>query len=140
MLVINSFEPVPLLNKLSAEGYTYFVERFDGAVYSYLTKPAENQANAVSNTKLAEDADFESVLKVFTGKMTEIDVRDLEMPLPMVTILQELESVNVGHALFVNHKRLPQYLIPELQTRGWVYASKYIDDANMQFIIYKKQA
>ncbi len=137
LLVINSFEPVPLLNKLSSEGYTYTVERHENAVYSYLTKPEASNASAPVHTDLREDSDFETVENAFTGKMTEIDVRDLEMPMPMVTILQELELLPEGHALYVNHKRLPQYLIPELQSRGWVYASKEIDEANMKFIIFK---
>jgi hypothetical protein len=35
----------------------------------------------------------------------------------MVTILNELEALPQGHALYVHHKKMPQYLLPELEER-----------------------
>jgi len=77
-------------------------------------------------------------LKRFEGKMHELDVREYEMPMPMVLILEEIENLNEGHALFVHHKRLPQYLLPELEVRGFALAKKEIDSSNMKLIIFKK--
>jgi len=139
LLIINTFEPVPLLSKLSSQGYEYKVERPDSnTVYTYLAKTGEanKEINKVKDPK--KELTFEDAEKKFAGKMREIDVRDLEMPLPMVSILEETEKLDKGEALYVHHKRLPQYLLPELETRGWTYVNKEVDENNMKFIIYKK--
>jgi uncharacterized protein (DUF2249 family) len=80
---------------------------------------------------------FEEIEKQFAGRMKEIDVRHLEMPLPMVTILEEIEGLKEGDALYVHHKKLPQYLLPELEERNFKWASQDIDESNIKLIIFK---
>ena len=134
--IINTFEPIPLLNILKKKGYAYETERpEDGVVHTYLEK-FDGEADEDSEVTINE-LNFEQAEKKFAGKMTEVDVRDLEMPLPMVTILEEIEKVIEGHALYVHHKKLPQYLIPELEDRGYKWVSNEIDDANIKLIIFK---
>lgn len=139
LLVINSFEPVPLLNILKGKGYEYEVERPDqGVVHAYLKKSdTDNKNESTINSDTKNDQTFEQVEVKFEGQMKEIDVRDLEMPLPMVTILEELENLPDSTALYVHHKKLPQYLLPELGDRGYTYAHKQIDENNLKLIIYK---
>jgi len=55
----------------------------------------------------------------------------------MVTILEEIEKVDVSNALFVHHKKLPQYLLPELTDRGYSFVHKEIDADNLKLIIYR---
>jgi uncharacterized protein (DUF2249 family) len=137
LLVINSFEPVPLLNLLKTKGYSYRVERPEqGVVYTYLTKNNKVEDNNNTEEK-TDELSFEEIETKFTGKLKEIDVRDLEMPMPMVTILETLEQLNDGEALFVHHKRLPQYLLPELKNRDYKLVQKEIDDENIKLIIFK---
>jgi len=139
LLIINTFEPVPLLNKLKSKGYKYEINRTnDNLVHTYLTKNEDIEKETEDTTEIGEKPTFEEMEIKYKGKMHEIDVRDLEMPLPMVTILQEIEKITDDDVLYVHHKRLPQYLLPELKTRGWVYVNKEIDNDNMKFIIYKK--
>jgi uncharacterized protein (DUF2249 family) len=69
--------------------------------------------------------------------MVELDVRHLEMPMPMVTILESLETLKKGEALYVHHQRLPQYLLPELEDRNYIWASKIVDEGNTKLIIFK---
>ena len=139
LLIINTFEPVPLLNKLKSQGYEYEVERTDeNTVHTYLTKDEIHTKSPEETSSEEAELTFETAEEKYKGKMHEIDVRDLEMPMPMVSILQEIEKLNDDEALYVHHKRLPQYLLPELETRGWVYVNKEIDEDNMKFIIYKK--
>jgi len=66
-----------------------------------------------------------------------LDVRHLEMPMPMVTILESLEPLKEGEALFVNHQRLPRFLLPELENRRYIWASKVVDEGNTKLIIFK---
>lgn len=138
LLIINTFEPIPLLNILKDKGYNYETIRpSEGEVHTRLYKVE----NFVSTPKLKtvdkKDWSFADAEVHFKGHMNEVDVRDLEMPLPMVTILEEVEKVNDGEALYVHHKKLPQYLIPELENRGFAFVSNEIDEQNIKLIIYK---
>ncbi len=140
LLVINTFEPIPLINKYEANGWKTKVERpEDGSIRTYFWKDDDNAEN-IPEKKTASgttELTFEQAEAAFLGKLHEIDVRDLEMPMPMVTILEELEKLDGTTALYVHHKRLPQYLLPELESRGYIYAKKEIDENNVKFIIYK---
>jgi len=136
--IINTFEPIPLLNILKKKGYDYQTERPEaGVVHTYLEKsenaPAKTSKEAVEEKELS----YDTVLEKYAGKMKEIDVRDLEMPLPMVTILEELEHLNSDNALFVNHKKLPQYLLPELKDRNYKWVSKEIAEGDLKLIVFK---
>ncbi len=141
LLIINTFEPVPLLNILKTKGYEYEVERpDDGTVHTFLKKVTVDSGEAKSiddSSKLRTELTFDQVEAKFSGSMKEIDVRDLEMPMPMVTILEEVENINGANALYVHHKKLPQYLLPELSDRGYNFVHKLIDSENLKLIIYK---
>ncbi len=139
LLIVNTFEPIPLLNILKKKGYEYETERpEDGLVHTYLTKIGDGTVENRSKDGKGEEDTFEFIEKKYSSKLTEVDVRDLEMPMPMVTILENLEQLNEGEALFVHHKKLPQYLLPELKDRDFVYVSQPVDDDNIKLIIYKK--
>jgi hypothetical protein len=59
------------------------------------------------------------------------------MPLPMHTILEALETLPLGKALFVYHKRIPVFLLPELEQQGFNYRIQEISDAEVHLLIYK---
>ena len=136
--IINTFEPVPLLNVLKGKGYDYRTERpVEGEVHTFLFKKAENKIPEQSINTENSELSFDDLETKFSGKLKEVDVRDLEMPMPMVTILEEIEKLSIDEALYVHHKRLPQYLLPELEDRNFKLAKKEIDDSNLKLIIYK---
>lgn len=138
--IVNTFEPVPLINKLKTQGYTHKTERPDnGEVHTFISK-VDNSINIEADIikEQKHDLSFEDLETKFANKLTEVDVRDLEMPMPMVTILEEIEKLADGEALFVHHKRLPQYLLPELEDRNFTLVEKEIDENNLKLIIYKK--
>ena len=138
--IINTFEPLPLIKILSEKGYAYKVERENDLVYTYFTKiNGEAPSNDLPQEVIEDDPElFNSLEKRFKDKIKEIDVRQLEMPLPMVTILQEIETLNPEEALYVHHKRIPQFLLSELEQRGYNLVGKKIDEANTKLIIFKK--
>lgn len=76
----------------------------------------------------------------FAGKLQEIDVRELEMPQPMITILESLDTLPEGYALFVHHKRMPVFLLPELDQRNFDYRSRQLSDNEVQLLIFSKHA
>ena len=140
LCIINTFEPIPLLNILKKKGYDYETERpGGGVVHTYLKKSNHApEAKSPKEEKKLSDLTYEELEQKFDGKLIEIDVRDLEMPMPMVSILEAIETLPEDHALFVHHKRLPQYLLPELKEREFDYKAKEVDADNMKLIIYRK--
>jgi len=80
---------------------------------------------------------FEQIKQQYEGKLVEIDVRDLEMPMPMQNILLGIEKLADDEALFVHHKRIPQFLLPELKKRNWQYVAKEINPDYTYLIVYK---
>ena len=138
LLIINTFEPIPLLNILKDKGYIYETSRpNEQEVHTLLYKTLEENLEERKISKPSKDWTFEQVEEAYKSKMVELDVRELEMPMPMVSILEAVENINAEHALFVHHKKLPQYLIPELENRDFSFVSKEIDSANIKLIIFK---
>lgn len=136
LLLINSFEPAPLIKILASRRYVISVLRkAPDLVETYITagdeigdEPGERQTGG----------DFGALLETFAGRLETIDVRGLEMPRPMITILEQLEKLAEGQALYVHHKKIPVYLLPELTERhfkfSWQAAGEGID-----LIIYPGQ-
>jgi uncharacterized protein (DUF2249 family) len=136
--IINSFEPIPLLNKLKKEGYDFETDRSDiSAVHTFVEKTDIQPVEEAKLTSKPISISFEECESKFKGCMIELDVRHLEMPMPMVTILESLETLKKGEALYVHHQRLPQYLLPELEDRNYIWASKIVDEGNTKLIIFK---
>lgn len=126
MLVINSFEPVPLIRILKNKGYVITVSRKQpGLVCTYITKTNEPESLTGQGTAMPEDEElFENILRHYDLKFTEVDVRQMEMPKPMITILDELDRLQDGEALYVRHRKIPVYLLPELKERNFNYVFK----------------
>lgn len=137
--IINSFEPIPLIHKLEKQGFKTWTERPEqGVVHTFFQKGSEGKQKENENKENTNSKEsFDEKLQFFEGKIKTIDVRHLEMPEPMTAILQELELLPQGHALFVEHKKVPQFLLPELKSRNFVILYKKISENHLQLIIYK---
>lgn len=135
--IINSFKPAPLMQLLGRQGFeSYATTVNDQLVYTYFYKTAEQPAQAA--TALHGDAaDWNILLSRFENKLEYVDVRAMQMPLPMHTILEALNQLPPSKALFVHHKRIPVFLLPELQERKFSYRIKEIADGEVQLLIYQ---
>ncbi len=134
--IINDFEPIPLILLLEKQGFKVYSEVVDGNTYH--TWFFKSEASTIPDaTVKGNDDDFEAWVKKFEGRTTTIDVRHLEMPLPMLTILDELEKLPEGQALYVDHKRIPVFLLPELEERKFEYRAKEISEGNVKLFIFK---
>ncbi len=136
LLIINTFKPTPLITILSKKGFEHHTEvKEAGVVYTYLrnTEPAKIE---VVSPKINDDAvEFTSALTDFGDRIITIDVRSLEMPLPMVTILKELETLPEKTALYVHHKKVPQFLLPELTELGFTWHIHEIAEGDVKLLI-----
>jgi TusA-related sulfurtransferase/predicted HTH domain antitoxin len=151
--VVVDFIPVPLIEIFEKQGYQHCVLLKDGIYYTYFYKPykkpglldklksflgLDREEKSVEQAVKKREEDFDTVKRKFEGRMKMLDVRDLEMPQPMMTILENLETLQPEEALFVEHKRVPQFLLPELEKKNYLWTTKKINDSHTQMIIYKK--
>lgn len=120
------FEPRPLYDVLGREGFSHWTERLadddwriwfyraDGAAKAAPSAPApaprQPRGPALHNcgTPRAEPADIHL-----------LDVRGLEPPEPMERTLAALETLPDGHTLVQLNERVPRFLLPELERRGY---------------------
>ncbi len=137
--IINTFEPIPLIRKLQSKGYESWTERpEEGVVHTFFKKnTAKWVDNEVEEIVKKSPLNFEEQLDFFGDNIKKIDVRQLEMPEPMVTILKEIETIKKGQALFVEHKKIPQFLLPELEQRNFNILYKEIDCNHTILLIFK---
>lgn len=134
--LVNSFEPVPLINILSKQDFEYYVEVInENLVNTYFHKMAGAKEYIADAAKSSED--WNRILDRFKDNLVKIDVRHLEMPKPMHTILDALETLPPDKALFVYHKRIPVFLLPELEQRQFDYRIKEISEAEVHLLIFK---
>lgn len=134
--VVNSFEPVPLIAILDKQGFSSRVEHRDDAVHTFFLKTGpKHRDDAETGIFRVSPEALEAEKTRYQGRCREIDVRDLEMPLPMMTILSELETLPAGKALYVHHKKVPQYLLPELSERRYETWIAEVGEGNVKMLI-----
>lgn len=143
--IINSFEPTPLRQLLGKQGFeSYASMKEPGLIYTYFYLKANpdktitaTQPAAGTAATTVEPADWEQVLNRFQDRLNTIDVRELPMPQPMHAILEALETLPPQKALLVHHKRIPVFLLPELEERKLSYRIKEMDADRVELLIYR---
>lgn len=133
--LINSFEPVPLIVLLQKQGFKSHAEVIKPDLvitWFYSAKPVE-----IQGLDPAKSMGWDNILKRFAQNVQTIDVRQLEMPLPMLTILEALEQLPADQALYVHHKRIPLFLLPELADRNFDYRIKQVSDQEVHLLIFR---
>lgn len=108
------FEPVPLYRVMEKQGLQYFTEELgpeDWRVWFFAAEAAPT-SDAAAPARDSEDAG-EGVIV--------LDVRGLEPPEPMVRTLAALEELPDGATLLQINVRVPQFLLPLLEERGFSY-------------------
>lgn len=134
--LINSFEPTPLIALLSKQGFQYFVDTVNkDLVITYFLKPEKPVEAAAPAEK--NNGDWDAIIKKFENNLVMADVRQMEMPKPMMTILEALDVLADDQALYVYHKRIPVFLLPELQERKFDYRIKKTGDGEVFLLIFK---
>jgi len=143
LCIINSFVPTPLIHLLQKDkAEASFVETINEKEFHtyFLKKKNETPSTNPSEEKVVmhDVASFKKICSLFPeGKTKSIDVRNLEMPGPMQTILTELEILPNGHALYIAHKRVPVYLLEELADKDFAVHIYNIEDGDVKMLIFK---
>ncbi|MEJ2185299.1 MAG: DUF2249 domain-containing protein [Gemmatimonadota bacterium] len=122
------FEPVPLYAVLAKQGLAHYTEQpgpEDWRVWFFAdgSPAAGYRGGDDAGTGDGEDADTGSGGAVDEpgGDVVVLDVRGLEPPEPMVRTLAALETLPASATLVQINVRVPQFLLPQLEARGFVY-------------------
>ncbi len=133
--IINHFKPTPLISVLEDKKYrTDCIKRSGDEYYLYVFKDDGQEEIKEESTRETEADEWEMRILEYGENLREIDVRMLEMPEPMVTILDELSRLPEGYGLLVHHKKVPQFLLPELKSRGYRWMTKEGENEVLMFI------
>ncbi len=145
LCIINNFVPTPLIHLLKQEkAEASFVEAISDKEFNtyFLKKEKEvGDSPKTSDEKLQmhDEQSFEVIDDQFSKERTkQIDVRDLEMPGPMEMILSELQNLPAGNALYINHKRVPVYLLEELADKNYQVHIHNKEKGDVRMLIFKK--
>lgn len=134
--IINSFEPTPLLSLLKKQGFDSHVDTIDNErIETYFFKTNDSEV-VIENAENAGEG-WDDYLQKFNNHLQTIDVRQLEMPGPMMAILDALEHLPKDKALFVYHKKIPLFLLPELKEKNFDYRIKEIGPVEVHLLIFK---
>lgn len=139
--IINSFEPVPLISLLSDRGFLFQTESIaENVVVTWFEKVAEHRIaiEPASEDQVDEQQVFEKILRLFPqDKIKYLDVRELEMPQPMIQILETITILKEGEVLYVYHKKVPLYLLPELDKRAFRFHFNHKSTTALDMLIYR---
>lgn len=127
LCIVNTFVPTPLVKLFEKDNTLHHVVTVSNNEYhTYFLKQGKDtskkkkEAPQKSRIYNEDETTFFENKKRFAEECTrEIDVRHLEMPLPMQTILGELAELPSGNVLYVNHKRIPMYLLEEIESENY---------------------
>ncbi|MCK9480599.1 MAG: DUF2249 domain-containing protein [Bacteroidia bacterium] len=135
--IINTFEPTPVIMILEKRGFVAYTEVVnENVVHTYLYKTGD--ANEVKAEVKTDAAGWEEMLVKFANKIDEVRVEKLEPPLPMMMVLEACDNLKDDRAVYVYHKRIPVFLLPELQERNLDYRINEIEDGDVRILIFKK--
>jgi uncharacterized protein (DUF2249 family) len=111
------FEPVPLYAVMKQQGLAHWTESFapdDWRVWFYPSPPSHAATDVAGSDTSPHSADAGENVIV-------LDVRGLEPPEPMTRTLTALEQLPLDATLLQINVRVPQFLLPLLQGRGFTY-------------------
>lgn len=136
LLIINSFEPIPLYSLLEKKGFIYWTEKVNDTfkVYFYKvdeTKITDENPAKENNAMSINEKDFENII--------EMNVHDLQPPEPMMKILENLNKVDEKTVMRVFHHREPQLLYPKLEERGYFAFCEKLGEDSFKILIAKKR-
>jgi len=143
LCIINTFVPTPLVRLFEKDKALCYTEQIEEQEYhTYFLK--QNSKKTTTETRGKGNITSENGLqfqalktKLAETGITEIDVRHLEMPGPMQAILAALEQLPAGAALLVHHKRVPVYLLEELEDKDFKIHIFNISETEVKLLIEK---
>ncbi|PKR82176.1 hypothetical protein CW751_02245 [Brumimicrobium salinarum] len=139
--VLIDFEPIPLIRIQEKKGFLSFTTVKDGVYHTYFKsggtaeKETENQNKSI---KKIDESQYNRLVEEYPGIIKTMDVRNLEMPEPMIRILEVIQELEENTGLKIYHKRIPQHLLPELEDKNLNTFICPISEGNVMLFITHK--
>lgn len=133
------FEPYPLYRVMAAQGFEHWTERLaddDWRVWFYAESAASPPAAAGAEPAAARDASSDDAPP--DGAVV-LDVRGLEPPEPMTLTLEALERLGPDETLVQINERVPRFLLPQLEERGFAYHIRQQNPDLVRVFIHRKK-
>lgn len=144
LCIIATFIPVPLIRLLEKDGtvsHTKTLQADEHHTFFYKV-PGLAAAALTADTSTGEKVkmlnhdEFQREYARFSNsKVREIDVRHLQMPGPMQTILEILPQLSADEALYVKHKRVPLYLLEEIADENYCVSICTVSDMDVRLLV-----
>ncbi len=121
------FEPVPLYFVLGGQGFDHWTEQLaedDWRVWFFPASAGDTaraEASLTPGDVAAAGAGAAAPASAPEDDVVVLDVRGLEPPEPMVRTLAALEELAPGRTLVQLNVRVPRFLLPMLEDRGYSY-------------------
>lgn len=136
--IVNSFYPEPLILLLKKQGFDSYADQIDDYhIDTYFFKNESSAPQVIEPAITDAKESWDDVLQKYKTHLQQLDVRDMDMPGPMMAILDALKKLPADTALLVYHKRIPVYLLPELHEMKFSYRIQEISDSEVNLLIYK---
>lgn len=138
LCVISPFEPIPLIRILRKKGIAAKTVQQMNNYHTYLTKQSspEIPGNDRQEVSLLSANVFREKALTLGRQLVLIDVRNLEMPLPMINVLNALQELSNDQALLVQHSKIPHYLLEELKERNFEALLAETTDKEIHLLIF----
>ncbi|HEY0971848.1 MAG TPA: DUF2249 domain-containing protein [Gemmatimonadales bacterium] len=137
-----TFEPVPLFRVMERQGFEHLARHHGPEDWSvWFFRPEDAPVDGARDDgdtigTIAPPAASNDRADAASADAAEVvlDVRGLEPPQPMVRTLEALETLPAGAALVQLNARVPQFLLPILSERGFVYE---VDESSSDAVIVR---
>jgi uncharacterized protein (DUF2249 family) len=126
------FEPVPLYQVMERRGFTHTTTRAAADDWTVWFHPSGDVAPGDTSSPVPVPAD---AAHGADGDVVILDVRELEQPEPMVRTLEALERLPRGSTLVQLNVRVPRFLLPTLEERGFEYQVNEEQDGVVRLFI-----
>jgi len=143
LCIINSFVPYPLISLLAGKSLTFTAQTSPSEHHTWFLKRV-CEVNPCIEKPLGkalimdDETSFAATLANFPEpSVKRIDVRHLQMPAPMQTILDALTGLGGSDALYVYHKKVPVYLLEELNETQFGVHVLNLAEGEVRLLIYK---
>jgi uncharacterized protein (DUF2249 family) len=137
--IVSNFYPAPLIQLLEKQGFGAFADIIDDdLVETWFIPKADHVSPRVMEPASATGGEWDEKMLQYKDHLLTLDVRDLEMPQPMISILQALDELPPGAALLVKHRKIPVFLLPELAERSFSYQIRENGEGRVDLLIYAK--
>ncbi len=132
LFIIAPFEPAPLFHVLAKQGFAHESKKTSAGDWQVLfTRNAEEAITAPAPQVMTSELGSAAVQ---SAEIVDLDARGLELPQPLVTILEAISNLPPGVMLRARTDRRPMHLYAQLESRG--FAGESTEQADGSFITH----